>query len=133
MTNPLRILIVDDVPVIRKLISTTLENKDMTIVGTARNGKEAIDVAASQDIDIILLDIVMPIMQGYEVLPILRATYPETAIIMLTSTSERSLVLDCREKGANGYIIKDDHMIATLYDRVMVFWTKFINKQTENG
>ncbi len=121
--NP-TVMIVDDVPFIRKVISMCLEERAFPVIAAARNGQEAIDLCDQHKPDIILLDIVMPIMQGYEALPILRKKLPDTIIIMLTSTSEQNLVLECRKQGADGFIIKSDDMQATLCDRLLSIWKK---------
>ena len=118
------VLIVDDVPQIRKVLSDCLSEKGMMVCGTARNGQEAIDLAGQHKPDFILLDIVMPILQGYEALPILRKQHPQALIVMLTSTSEQNLVLECRKHGANGFIIKSDDLTESLYDRLQMLWKK---------
>ncbi|NRA40070.1 MAG: response regulator, partial [Planctomycetes bacterium] len=66
------VMIVDDVPLIRKGIANCLEGRGISIIATARNGQEAIELSETHCPDIVLLDIVMPILQGYEALPILR-------------------------------------------------------------
>ncbi len=122
------VMIVDDVPLIRKTIADCLGQKGIPIVAQARNGQEAIELAETSKPDFILLDIVMPIMQGYEALPILRKLLPNAIIVMLTSTSEQNLVLECRKHGANGFIIKQDDMRDTLHDRLMMLWQKKLAK-----
>ena len=128
MTEQQSVLIVDDVPQIRKVLSDCLNEQGMHVCGTARNGQEAIDMAEQQQPDFILLDIVMPILQGYEALPTLRKNHPDSIIIMLTSTSEQNLVLECRKHGANGFIIKSDDITDTLYDRLQMLWQKKVAK-----
>lgn len=128
MSEQQSVLIVDDVPQIRKVLSDCLSTQGMLVCGTARNGQEAIELAQQHQPDFILLDIVMPILQGYEALPTLRENHPNSIIIMLTSTSEQNLVLECRKQGANGFIIKSDHLTDTLYDRLQMLWQKKQNK-----
>lgn len=124
------VMVVDDVPGIRQAISRVLEGRGLQVVAMARNGEEALAMARERRPDIVLLDVVMPILQGYEALPELRKVLPEAVIIMLTSTSERNLILECRRHGANGFIIKQDGMQEVLYERVMGVWNK---RQRESG
>ena len=125
MSNDVRtVLIVDDVPQIRKAINDALMRDGMDVLAAARNGQEAIDYAQKLKPDFVLLDIVMPIMQGYEALPEIRRLLPDAIIVMLTSTSEQNLVLECRKAGANGFIIKSDDIADTLSQRLMMLWNK---------
>lgn len=117
-----RIMVVDDVPAIRSLITDSLRGAGLEVVATARNGEEAIAQASAAKPDLIILDIVMPVVPGYEALPILREAHPETVIVMLTSTSERNLIMECRRNGADGFIIKKDTLAAELPQRIMGYW-----------
>lgn len=102
------ILLVDDVSVIRQLVSRQLVNDGYQHVHVARNGEEAIQVAAQVHPDIILLDIVMPGMQGTEALAVLRGAHPRATILMMSSLDEISVARECRDKGADGFVLKQD-------------------------
>lgn len=108
-----RVLVVEDTPVMRRFLCQTLEAAGIPVVGEARNGEEALEEARRTRPDVVLLDVVMPVMNGIEVLPLLRGELPEAVILMLTSTSESHLVLQAREEGANGYILKQERQLHT--------------------
>jgi CheY-like chemotaxis protein len=124
-----RVMIVDDVAVIRQVIGGALRARGMDVVAAARNGEEALEFAKERRPDLLLLDIIMPVMPGYEALPKLRALLPEAVIVMLTSTSERNLILECRRNGADGFVIKRDDMAETLAERVLEIWRKRDQRQ----
>ncbi|MDA3960397.1 MAG: response regulator transcription factor [Planctomycetota bacterium] len=117
-----RVLVVDDVLAIRQGINQCLGGSVFQVVGQTRNGQEGIDLAKELQPDVVLLDIVMPVMQGYEALPEIRAAVPDGLVVMLTSTSERELVLQCRKLGADAFVIKHDNMRETLTERLTALW-----------
>ncbi|TFJ93780.1 response regulator transcription factor [Lentibacillus salicampi] len=102
-TNP-RILVVDDEERIRRLVQMYLEKEDF-LVEEAENGKEALELALNTDYDVILLDIMMPEMDGIEVTKELRKE-KETPIIMLTAKGEESNRVQGFEVGTDDYIVK---------------------------
>ena len=102
-----RILIADDEPHIRKLVSFTLENRGYEVV-QATDGGEALELARTETPDLILLDVMMPVMTGYEVLNKLKAD-PATEhipVIMLSAKSQRTEVDEGLAGGAREYICK---------------------------
>lgn len=110
------VAICDDRPEIRLLLATLLEREhDITVVGEARNGREAIDLVREQRPDLLLLDIAMPVMDGLEAIPHIIAASPQTSIIMLSAfaapeTREQALRLgavDYVQKGSGIDVIAD--------------------------
>lgn len=102
-----RILIADDEPHIRKLVSFTLGNRGYEVL-EATDGGEALEIARAEHPDLILLDVMMPVMTGYEVLNRLKAD-PETEpmpVIMLSAKSQRTEVEEGLACGAREYICK---------------------------
>src|SRR5690625_5084098 len=104
MADRKQILVVDDEDRIRRLIRMYLEREDF-VVEEAENGKEALDLALENDYDVILLDIMMPEMDGIEVCEKLRAE-KMTPVIMLTAKGEESNRVQGFEAGADDYIVK---------------------------
>lgn len=104
MDNKSRILVVDDEERIRRLIRMYLEKEDF-IIEEAEDGKEALDLALNNDFDLILLDIMMPEMDGIEVCEAIRKE-KTTPIIMLTAKGEESNRIQGFEAGADDYIVK---------------------------
>lgn len=104
----IRVLIADDHHVVRRGLMFFLKTqKDMDIVGEATNGKEAVQLTANLKPDVILMDLVMPVMDGIEATKRIKATDPEIQILMLTSFSDRDHVIPALKGGAAGYQLKD--------------------------
>jgi two-component system alkaline phosphatase synthesis response regulator PhoP len=101
------ILVVDDEPNIVQTLQDRLEMNNYKVL-TATNGKEGLDKAINEKPDIILLDVIMPVMDGHEMLEHLRRT-PEgqdIAVIMLTARSQNQDIARATESGIEDYIIK---------------------------
>ena len=107
MDNRPLVLVADDEPQIRKLVALTLTEEGFRVV-TARDGEEALDRVASQRPDVVLLDIVMPGMDGIEVLHQLREWHP-VPVILLTARSSKADVAAGLDLGADDYIAKPLH------------------------
>jgi DNA-binding NarL/FixJ family response regulator len=108
--NELRILIADDHPVVRDGLKTILESDDELHIKVlaCKNGKEAIDCVMENHIDLILLDISMPEMDGFEALEILKNDLKiDAPVLMITSHDTAHMVLQSIELGASGYILKN--------------------------
>ena len=105
----MKILLSDDQSLFAESLKTFLNNyaEDMNVIGIARNGKEAVDMAANLKPDIILMDIRMPEMDGVEAVRKIKPLFPEIKIIMLTTYKEDMLVRSALLAGANGYLLKD--------------------------
>lgn len=104
----IRILVADDHHVVRRgLVFFLRTQKDLEIIGEAANGKEAVDLAQSLKPDLILMDLVMPEMNGIEATRIIKKTQPEINIMMLTSFSDQDHVIPALEAGASGFQLKD--------------------------
>lgn len=107
MGEKLPVVIVDDHDVIRKGLKWVINHEhDMETVGEARNGEEAIQVAAALQPTILLLDVSMPGMSGVEVTHVIRSTYPAVKVIAVTRHREPGFVSAMLEAGATGYVLK---------------------------
>jgi len=103
-----RILIVDDHAVVRKgLIMVLRLEPDFEIVGEAENGKVAVEMAQHLRPDLVLLDYVMPEMDGGDTSIVLRKLLPEVKILMLSGVELDNRALDLLSTGVDGYVIKD--------------------------
>lgn len=108
----IRVLIVDDHAMVRQGLRTFLELQDspvlpIEVVGEASNGIEAVALARSMQPDIVLLDLVMPGMDGIQATPKILACSPRSRVIILTSFGEEDKVLPAIRAGAHGYLLKD--------------------------
>jgi two-component system chemotaxis response regulator CheY len=103
-------LIVDDSSTIRLIVRRCLEQGDLGIVEVweAGNGEEALDVLAKQAVDVVLADINMPKMDGFQLLTAIKQDerWKDVPVLMITTEAAASAVLDAVQKGAAGYIRK---------------------------
>lgn len=103
----IRILLVDDHPLVREgLRGAISSNNDMTVVASVGSGKEAIGVCERQTLDIVLLDLRMPDMDGIQTLVALKQLSPSPSVIMLTSDDREISVRKALAAGAAGFISK---------------------------
>jgi CheY-like chemotaxis protein/predicted Ser/Thr protein kinase len=108
--NPpvIRVLIVDDHAVVRQGLRMFIDlQDDMEVVGEGTDGTEAIELAGIQNPDIVLLDLVMPQMDGVEATTRIKEICPDTRVIILTSFGEDDKVFPAIRAGAQGYLLKD--------------------------
>ncbi len=102
----LNIMIVDDSTIIRRTLQMKLEESGFSVVAQAKSGKEAVEMYGKILPDLVTMDITMPIMNGIEALKLIKKTYKDAKIIMITSHGEERLVMDAITSGAKGYILK---------------------------
>ena len=106
--KPIRILIVDDQAIVRKGICALLaEVEDIQVVGEAGGGQEAVEQAKALQPDVILMDLVMPGMDGAATTRAIRERCPQIQVIALTSFKEKELVEGALQAGAIGYLLKN--------------------------
>jgi len=104
----IQVLVVDDHAIIRKGIAAVLELvPDMQVVGDAVNGKEAVEKAETLQPDVILMDLVMPVMDGIEATRQIKSSQPEARILVLTTFASDDQVFPAIKAGALGYHLKD--------------------------
>lgn len=105
---PIRIVIADDHEVVRQGLKMFLGmDNAFDIVGEARNGQEAIDLLKTVEADVVLMDLLMPVLSGIEAIPIIRQNYPDIEVIALTSVLDNGSVVKAVRAGAIGYLLKD--------------------------
>ena len=108
MNEMIRVLIVDDHTVVRDGLNALLSAEPgMQVIGTGANGTEAVKLAASLKPDVILLDLVMPRMDGIQATLEIKRQNPAARILILTSFSESHQVFSAIKAGAMGYLLKD--------------------------
>ena len=106
--QPIRVMIVDDHTMVRRGLATILKVfDDLLLVGEAENGAEAIKLCGEVLPDVILMDMVMPDMDGATTTRVIRQQFPQVQIIALTSFKEGNLVKNALEAGAIAYLLKD--------------------------
>jgi len=104
--NPRNVVIADDNSSIRLLLKGLLTQLGFNVVQQVGNGEEAVRAAAKYQPGVLCLDVEMPVMSGFEALPLIRDASPRTAVVMVTGCATRDLVEKAAALGARGYIVK---------------------------
>ena len=108
MTEPITVLVVDDHAVVRRGVRGYLETQaDIAVVGEAASGEEAVRLAADLVPDVVLMDLVMPEMDGVEATRQIRRASPRTQVVVLTSYHEDVHIFPAIKAGALSYLLKD--------------------------
>ena len=106
--NMIRVLVVDDHAVVRSGLSKfLLVNQDMQLIAEASDGEEAIQMTSLHQPDVILMDLMMPGMDGITATRLIHQKYPQVKVIALTSFSEQNMVQGALQAGAIGYLQKN--------------------------
>jgi two-component system, NarL family, response regulator LiaR len=103
----LRVIVADDDPLARRVIRDTLQADGITVVGEAANGREAVELAVYYRPDVVVMDYVMPELDGLEATRRLRAAAPDVRVVMLTGAADEDLGLRALALGAAGFLTKD--------------------------
>ncbi len=107
-SESIRVLIVDDHTIVREGLVTLLEAfPDLTLAGEAANGQEAVKLCAEQNPDVVLMDLMMPVMDGVTAIRKILKDHPDIRILALTSFVENEMVQTALEAGAFGYLLKN--------------------------
>ena len=108
VSNKIRVLIADDHRLFAETLEALLATEDrIDVVGSARDGKEAVRLTRELRPDVVLMDISMPIMDGFEATRQIRQQRRDAGVLMLTGSNSRSDVDLARKAGAAGYVTKD--------------------------
>ncbi len=117
---PIKVLIAEKQALLRDSLSTVLNlQKDICVVGTAKEGIEAVNKVKLISPDIILLDICIPGLNGVQCTKIIKSEYPNTKVIILSSISDDEYIINCILHGASGYVLKDmniNMLLEAIYD-----------------
>jgi DNA-binding NarL/FixJ family response regulator len=107
-TRRIRVMVVDDHPVVRAGLAVALQaHHDLELVGEAADGTEALEVCARTQPDVVLMDLVMPGMDGVKATQAIHQAYPQVQIVILTSFGKEALVKAALRAGATTYLSKD--------------------------
>jgi DNA-binding NarL/FixJ family response regulator len=104
----IKVLVADDHPLLRAGLGDLLsETEGLTLVGSAADGEEAVELACSEHPDVVLMDLEMPGVDGIVATQRIRAEQPSTQVVVLTSFADRERILAALDAGAAGYLLKD--------------------------
>jgi two-component system, NarL family, nitrate/nitrite response regulator NarL len=106
--KPIRVLIADDHSLFAQALQAILgTDRRFETVGLAKNGRQAVELAEALKPDVVLMDISMPVLDGFEATKKLRKKAPDVPVVMLTGSNARGDVDKARTSGAAGYLTKD--------------------------
>ncbi|WP_214412139.1 response regulator [Sphaerisporangium fuscum] len=104
----IKVVVVDDQQVVREGLAALLGLlEDVEVLGTAADGREALDVLAAGPADVVLMDLRMPVMDGVEATRLITRRHPGTAIVVLTTYTDDESIAGALRAGARGYLTKD--------------------------
>ena len=136
---PVKILLVDDHQMFLDGLRTMLsKEKDLQIVAEAKNGKEALDKLASNEVDLVITDINMPVMSGTELTKQLKKDYSNIKVLVLTMYNDREIIHEIVMTEAEGYILKNSNKkellnaISRIIDHGTYYSNEVISIMTEN-
>jgi NarL family two-component system response regulator LiaR len=106
--KPIRVMVVDDHAVVRSGLNAFLSSyDDLQMAGTAKSGEEAVQLCEALKPDVVLMDLIMPGMDGVAATKAIRTLLPKTQVIILTSFKEDTMIQKAIQAGAIGYLLKD--------------------------
>ena len=138
-TSVIKVAIADDHALFRTGVKTSLSiRKDIQMIAEAENGMQLLNLLKHMAPDVILLDISMPIMDGFATLPEIKKLHPDVKVIMLSMHNDHSIITRMMEVGANSYLTKDSDS-ETIYQAIKTcysddfFFNDLTNKALLNG
>jgi len=107
MTETIRLFLADDHPMVRRGLATMIEaERDLVIVGEADNGVDAVQMIPGAAPDVVLMDLLMPRLDGIAAIQMLRPRMPDTRFVVLTSLVDSREIRRAIDAGASGYVLK---------------------------
>jgi DNA-binding NarL/FixJ family response regulator len=112
----IRVLVCDDHAVFREGVKTILNAQpDMEVVGEAGDGKEGVELAIRLNPDLVLMDIAMPVLKGFDATRRIKKAKPAVKVLILSVYDDEEMVARCLEAGAAGYVLKDSPLPQLVY------------------
>jgi DNA-binding NarL/FixJ family response regulator len=106
--GPIRVIVVDDDGIVRDaLVAFAQASPDLEVVGAYQNGAEAVAAVDADPVDVVLMDIRMPVMDGITAAERIRRTHEHTRVLLLTSFDEDNYMVEALGAGASGFLLKD--------------------------
>ena len=134
----MNILLVDDDQLVRDSFEVIFSTDEFHVVGKMKNGKEAVDFVRNHNVDVVLMDINMPEMNGIDATSVIKREFPDVKVIMLTTFRDFRHVHQSLHAGANGYILKTDDVniqvdtIKSVYEGKAIISEEALKQFTES-
>ena len=107
LSRRVRVLIADDHPVIRRMVRSTLQSyRHFEVCGEATDGAQAIEEAKKLKPDVVVLNISMPVLNGFEAATAIRTNLPDSAIVILSTNTDRRFIEEAKKIGVRAYVAK---------------------------
>jgi NarL family two-component system response regulator LiaR len=103
---PLRVIVADDDPLARRLLRDVLQRAGITVIAEAGSGREAVELAGYYKPDVVVMDLIMPGMDGLAAMSEIRRTTPDVRVVILTSSDDDEVGLMTLREGASGFLCK---------------------------
>jgi len=130
MKNEIKILVVDDEEIMRNLLDKLLSIEGYNIL-TAVDGQDALEVIAKENVDLVVSDMKMPRMDGFELLKNLRNNYPDIGVVIMTGYGDTYTVKDALLLGADEYLSKPFKRLELLSVVEKAYWRYLSNKSSQ--
>lgn len=106
--SKIRVLVVDDQPIVRDGLKMVLSlSSDIEVTALAANGEEALKACGDKPVDVVLMDIRMPVMDGVQATKLIKEKYNTIKVIILTTFNDDEFIFDALKNGASSYLLKD--------------------------
>jgi|3_EtaG_2_1085321.scaffolds.fasta_scaffold33810_2 DNA-binding NarL/FixJ family response regulator len=128
ISYPIKLLIADDHEILASGMSSILSNhEDLSILGTVSNGQEVINFLGKNEVDVVIMDLNMPVLNGIEATEIIKKKFPNTKILILSMFDREGYIQNALDVGVDGYVLKnvsEDEIISAV-KRIMEGKTYF--------
>lgn len=128
ISYPIKLLIADDHEILASGMSSILsKNKELSILGTVSNGQEVLDYLAKNEVNVVIMDLNMPILNGIEATEIIKKNFPATKVLILSMFDREGYIQNALDVGVDGYVLKNvnEDEIVTAVKRIMEGKTYF--------
>ena len=114
--KPIRVVVCDDHALFREGVKTILNSQpDIEVVGEAADGKEGVEQAIRLYPDVVLMDVSMPVLKGFDATRRIKKARPDIKVLILTVYDDEDMVARCLDAGAAGYVLKDSPPLQLVY------------------
>src|SRR5690606_20886671 len=108
ISYPIKLLIADDHEILASGMASILANKqELSVLGTVSNGQQVLDFLAENEVDIVIMDLNMPVLDGIDATVIIKKKFPDTKILILSMFDREGYIQNALDVGVDGYVLKN--------------------------